>query len=83
MWRGVTPLSGIKTALRGTGAKVTYAKGCERWSTDESGFAEAIAAAKAAEVAVVVVGTWSRDQYELWRGFNATTGGMSLSLWPA
>jgi beta-glucosidase len=79
MWRGVTPLAGITTALKGSGAKVAYAKGCERWSTDESGFAEAVAAAKAAEVAVVVVGTWSRDQYELWQGLNATTGGASLS----
>jgi beta-glucosidase len=53
---------------------VTYAQGCERWSTDQSGFPEAIAAAKAADVAVVVVGTWSRDQQELWEGLNATTG---------
>ena len=53
---------------------MTYAQGCERWSTDQSGFPEAIAAAKAADVAVVVVGTWSRDQQELWEGLNATTG---------
>ncbi len=38
---------------------MTYAQGCERWSTDQSGFAEAISAAEAADVAVVVVGTWS------------------------
>ncbi|KAG7104507.1 Periplasmic beta-glucosidase like protein [Verticillium longisporum] len=37
-------------------------------------FPEAIAAAEAADVAVVVVGTWSRDQDELWAGLNATTG---------
>lgn len=53
---------------------MTYAKGCERWSNDQSGFTEAVSAAKAADVAVVVVGTWSRDQNELWRGLNATTG---------
>jgi beta-glucosidase len=53
---------------------VTHAKGCERWSNDQSGFPEAIAAAGAADVAVVVVGTWSRDQNELWQGLNATTG---------
>lgn len=70
-YRGVTPLEGIQTASQG---KVTYAQGCERWSTDESGFAEAVAAAEAADVAVVVVGTWSRDQGELWAGLNATTG---------
>ncbi|ROV96625.1 hypothetical protein VPNG_09020 [Cytospora leucostoma] len=69
--RGVTPLEGIKAASQGT---VTYAQGCERWSTDESGFPEAVAAAQAADVAVVVVGTWSRDQGELWTGLNATTG---------
>jgi beta-glucosidase len=70
-YRGVTPLDGIKAASKG---QVTYAKGCERWSNDESGFAEAVSAAEGADVAVVVVGTWSRDQNELWSGFNATTG---------
>jgi beta-glucosidase len=69
--RGVTPLDGIQAV--GTG-KITYAKGCERWSTSQDGFEEAIAAAEAADVAVVVVGTWSRDQNELWQGLNATTG---------
>ncbi|KAI1434778.1 glycoside hydrolase superfamily [Xylaria sp. CBS 124048] len=70
-YRGVTPLDGIKAASKGT---VTYAQGCERWSSDQSGFDEAIAAAGSADVAVVVVGTWSRDQNELWAGLNATTG---------
>ncbi|KUI69638.1 Periplasmic beta-glucosidase [Cytospora mali] len=70
-YRGVTPLDGITATSQGT---VTYAQGCERWSTDESGFPEAVAAAEAADVAVVVVGTWSRDQGELWTGLNATTG---------
>ncbi|KZL81822.1 periplasmic beta-glucosidase [Colletotrichum incanum] len=71
MERGVTPLDGIRAASEGT---VTYAKGAERWSNDEAGFPEAIAAAEAADVAVVIVGTWSRDQDELWAGLNATTG---------
>ncbi|OLN85300.1 Periplasmic beta-glucosidase 1 [Colletotrichum chlorophyti] len=71
MERGVTPLDGLRAASEGT---ITYAQGCERWSNDESGFPEAIAAAEAADVAVVVVGTWSRDQDELWQGLNATTG---------
>ncbi|KAK4107794.1 glycoside hydrolase family 3 protein [Canariomyces notabilis] len=71
--RGVTPLDGIRAAV-GSSEKVTYAKGCERWSTSQAGFAEAIAAAESADVAVVVVGTWSRDQNELWQGLNATTG---------
>ncbi|KAL6865810.1 hypothetical protein ACO1O0_001908 [Amphichorda felina] len=71
MSRGVTPLDGIEALSEG---KITYAQGCERWSNDESGFEEAIAAAESADVAVVVVGTWSRDQDELWGGLNATTG---------
>jgi beta-glucosidase len=71
-YRGVTPLDGIKAAIEN--GSVTYAKGCERWSLDQSGFPEAISAAKAADVAVVLVGTWSRDQTELWEGLNATTG---------
>ncbi|KAI0201551.1 glycoside hydrolase family 3 protein [Astrocystis sublimbata] len=70
-YRGITPLDGIRAASKGT---ITYAKGCERWSNDQSGFDEAISAAESADVAVVVVGTWSRDQDELWGGLNATTG---------
>lgn len=73
-YRGVTPLEGIQTVTDGAGGTVTFAQGCERWSNDESGFPEAVAAAQAADVAVVVVGTWSRDQGELWTGLNATTG---------
>ncbi|PSN71311.1 glycoside hydrolase [Corynespora cassiicola Philippines] len=69
--QNVSPLEGIRNATSGT---VTYALGTERWSNDESGFPEAIAAAEAADVAVVLVGTWSRDQQELWQGLNATTG---------
>ncbi|KAK6513440.1 hypothetical protein TWF281_005065 [Arthrobotrys megalospora] len=70
--RGITPYDGIKAAIGAN--NVVYAKGCERWSNDDSGFPEAIAAAESADVAVVVVGTWSRDQNELWQGLNATTG---------
>ncbi|KAK5133586.1 hypothetical protein LTR08_007534 [Meristemomyces frigidus] len=71
-YRGVTPLAGIQNALGNS--SVSYAQGCERWSLDQSGFPAAVAAAEAADVAVVVVGTWSRDQVELWEGLNATTG---------
>lgn len=67
----MTPLDGIRAASRG---QVTYTPGCEKWSSDRSGIAAAVAAAEAADVAVVVVGTWSRDQQELWAGRNATTG---------
>lgn len=71
-YRGVTPRDGIEAAIGAD--SVTYAQGCERWSSDQSGFSEAISAAQGADVAVVVVGTWSRDQMELWEGLNATTG---------
>lgn len=67
----VTPLQGIQSA---TNATVTYAQGCERWSNNKSGIPDAVVAAQAADVAVVIVGTWSRDQNELWAGLNATTG---------
>ncbi|QKX60989.1 uncharacterized protein TRUGW13939_08135 [Talaromyces rugulosus] len=72
-YRGVTPLDGIRNAV-GNSTIINYAQGCERWSNDQSGFDEAIEAAKKSDVAVVVVGTWSRDQQELWEGLNATTG---------
>ncbi|KAL4957495.1 glycoside hydrolase superfamily [Aspergillus filifer] len=72
-YRGITPLTGIKSAV-GSSANIHYAQGCERWSNDESGFEEAIAAAEKSDVAIVIVGTWSRDQQELWSGLNATTG---------
>ncbi|KAF7188440.1 Beta-xylosidase [Pseudocercospora fuligena] len=71
-YRGVTPLDGIQATLGND--SVSYAQGCERWSLDQSGFPAAVEAASNADVAIVVVGTWSRDQYELWQGYNATTG---------
>jgi beta-glucosidase len=67
----VTPLQGLRNATTG---KVIFAQGCERWSNDQSGFSEAVTAAQGADVAVVMVGTWSRDQNQLWEGLNATTG---------
>ncbi|KAF2403341.1 glycoside hydrolase [Trichodelitschia bisporula] len=71
MLRGVTPLAGITAASKG---HVTYTQGCDRWSTSTASIPAAVAAAKAADVAVVIVGTWSRDQNELWSGLNATSG---------
>ncbi|KAI7853297.1 beta-glucosidase-related glycosidase [Circinella umbellata] len=71
--RGVTPLQGI-TELVGDEVDVRYAEGCKLWSLDESDFKTAVKAAKRSDVAVVMVGTWSRDQVELWQNVNATTG---------
>jgi beta-glucosidase len=50
----VTPLAGLRAAL-GDGVQIRYARGCDVLGDDRSGFAEAVAAAGAAEVAVVVV----------------------------
>ncbi len=50
----VTPLAGLRAAL-GKDVEVKYARGCEVQGDDRSGFAEAIRAAREAEVAVVVV----------------------------
>jgi beta-glucosidase len=50
----VTPLAGLRAAL-GDQTEIQYAKGCELLGDDRAGFAEARAAARAAEVAIVVV----------------------------
>jgi len=50
----VTPLAGLRAAL-GDSAELLYAKGCEVLGDDRSGFDSAVQAARAAEVAVVVV----------------------------
>jgi beta-glucosidase len=50
----VTPLAGLRAAL-GDGVELRYAKGCDVFGADRSGFDEAVEAAKAADVAIVVV----------------------------
>jgi beta-glucosidase len=50
----ITPLAGLRAAL-GDGVELLYAKGCEVLGDDRSGFEAAVAVARAAEVAVVVV----------------------------
>lgn len=60
MWRGpepaytphVTPLAALSEHL----TRVVHARGCEVTGEDRSGFADAVAAARASDVAVVVVG---------------------------
>jgi beta-glucosidase len=51
----VTVLEGIKQKVSSQ-TKVLYAQGCEVLGNDKGGFADAVKAAKGAEVAVVVVG---------------------------
>jgi beta-glucosidase len=50
----ITPLAGLRAAL-GNGVEVRYAKGCEVLGEDRSGFEAGVQAARAAEVAIVVV----------------------------
>jgi beta-glucosidase len=50
----VSVLSGIKAAV--PGATVNYAQGCDATCTSTAGFADAVNAAKASDVTVVVVG---------------------------
>lgn len=49
-----TPLAGLRAAL-GNATELLYTQGCEVLGDDRSGFAAAVAAARAAEIAVVVV----------------------------
>jgi len=51
----VTPLEGIRQRL-GENAGVTYARGCGVIDTSRAGFAEAVAAAREAEVVIACVG---------------------------
>jgi beta-glucosidase len=50
----VTPLKGIKSKV--PQAKINYAKGCEITGDSTAGFAEAVAAARNSDVAIVFVG---------------------------
>jgi beta-glucosidase len=51
----VTPLAGI-TAKASAQTKISYARGCDILGESTAGFAEAVAAARAADVAIVFVG---------------------------
>ena len=51
----ITPLEGIKQRA-GDGVRILYAKGCDITDTATAGFADAVAAAKQADLAVVVLG---------------------------
>ncbi|WP_125777907.1 beta-glucosidase family protein [Antribacter gilvus] len=68
----------VAEALRGelSDAEVTFAQGCDVEGDDTSGFAEAVAAASAADVAVVVVG----DQAGLFGRGTVGEGNDSESL---
>jgi beta-glucosidase len=55
-----TVIEGIK-AVVSPQTKVAHVRGCEITGTDKSGFAEAVAAAKGADAAIVVVGERQHD----------------------
>jgi beta-glucosidase len=57
-----TVLEGIKAAVS-PGTKVTYTRGCEISGEDKSGFADAVKAAKGADVAILVVGEISNAEH--------------------
>ncbi|TBU22737.1 glycoside hydrolase [Dichomitus squalens] len=72
---GISPLAGFTQLLSNTSVQIKYAQGCELWSNDPSGIPAAVEAAKSADAAIVMVGTWTLDQTLLWTpGTNATTG---------
>ena len=55
---GISPLDGTKQVLEGSSVTINFAQGCELWSNDQSGFANAVSVAEKSDVAVVMVGTW-------------------------
>jgi beta-glucosidase len=50
----ITPLAGLRSAL-GADVEISYAKGCDVFGDDQSGFTEAVELADDADVAIVVV----------------------------
>ncbi len=65
---GVTVLGGIRNLLKGSGVAVRYTRGCDFLDGSTAGFAEAVAAAKQSDVAIVVIGDTSST------GVGAGTG---------
>jgi beta-glucosidase len=55
---GVTVLAGLRASL-GKRVRIDYAKGCDLVGTSRGGFAEAVAAARRSDVAIVVIGDTS------------------------
>ncbi len=56
---GVTPLEGIRNLLAGRKLKLNYARGCDPYSMDRSGFRVAVRAARKSDAAVLFVGSQS------------------------
>src|SRR5579872_4964966 len=69
-----TILDGIKAKVS-PATRVLYAKGCAVNDQDKSGFAQAVQAAKGADVAIVVVGEQSRREGDEAKNLPAPTDG--------
>jgi beta-glucosidase len=54
--RSTTPLAGIRAAATARGIEVDYAQGCDLLEPDRSGFDEALALARQADVVIAVLG---------------------------
>ena len=52
----VQPLQGVEAYVAGSGVEVVYARGCERYGSDQSGFKQAMAMANGSDVIVFVGG---------------------------
>jgi len=73
---GISPLQGIRQ-LVGKHLTINYAKGCDLVSADQSGFKEAIDAAKSSDVSLVFVGSSSAS---LARNYSNATSGEGFDL---
>lgn len=74
----VSVVDGVKKAA--PGAKVTFARGCEVTGEDTSGLDKAVAAAKSAEVTVVVVGEKADQSGEAAARSDITLPGVQAEL---
>ncbi len=54
--RAVTPLAGLRARAEAAGAEVRWVRGCELVEGDQSGFAEAVEAARNADLVIAVLG---------------------------
>ena len=70
----ISPLEGLQKI----GASVTYVQGCDVSCSSDSGFAEAVSAAKAADVVVVIIGLdLSQERYVCIHTFSPSSPSLS------
>jgi beta-glucosidase len=75
----ITPLAGIKAKVSKQ-TKVGYAKGCDTLGDSEAGFAEAVALARASDVAVIFVGETSETVGEAASKSSLDLSGRQMDL---